>query len=61
MIRNINTRKCIRSDLTDYTVFDLETIGVNIYYCEIIELSAVKIRGSKLLMNSVRLLNSEDA
>lgn len=49
MIRNTNTRKSIRADISDYTVIDLETTGVNIYYCEIIELSAVKIRGSKII------------
>ncbi len=49
MVKNTNKRKSIRADISDYTVIDLETTGVNIYYCEIIELSAVKIRESKII------------
>lgn len=49
MIVNTNKRKSIRADISDYTVIDLETTGISIYSCEIIELAAVKVRGSKII------------
>ncbi|MBR2283688.1 MAG: 3'-5' exoribonuclease [Ruminococcus sp.] len=39
--------KSISELLSDYTVIDLETTGMSIYTCEIIELSAVRVRSDK--------------
>lgn len=48
-IKNTNHRKSIRENISDYTVIDLETTDINIYRCEIIELSAVKVRNSEII------------
>lgn len=47
-IKNTNTRKSVKGDISDYTVIDLETTDVNIYRCEIIEVSAVKVRDNEI-------------
>ncbi len=48
LVKNTNTRKSIKGDISDYTVIDLETTDVNIYKCEIIEVSAVKVRNNEI-------------
>ena len=35
--------------LSDYTVIDLETTDRDIYSCEVIELSAIKIRNGEIV------------
>ncbi len=41
----------------DYTLFDLETTGISSVYDEIIEISAVKVRGGKVVSEFSRLVN----
>lgn len=41
--------KCIFADINDYTVFDLETTGLNVNTCEIIEIAAIKVRNGKII------------
>lgn len=58
-IKNTNTRKSIKADICDYTVIDLETTDVNIYRCEIIEVSAVKVRNNKIVDQFSTLVKPE--
>ena len=37
------------SDIQDYCVIDIETTGLNVDECHIIEIAALKIRGSKII------------
>ena len=39
--------KSLTELLSDYTVIDIETTGMSIYTCEMIELSAVRVRSNK--------------
>lgn len=39
----------LREKVSDYTVIDLETTGTNVLQCEIIELSAVRIRNGEII------------
>ncbi|MCR4794221.1 MAG: 3'-5' exoribonuclease [Ruminococcus sp.] len=41
--------KNILADINDYTVFDLETTGLNVNTCEIIEIAAIKVRSGKIV------------
>lgn len=41
--------KSLLKKLDDYTVIDIETTGRSIYKCEIIELSAVRVRENKIV------------
>lgn len=43
---NLIAKNCI---ISDYTVIDLETTGINTKTCEIIEISAVKVRNGKII------------
>jgi len=49
----MNTRpfkgKSMISFPSDYVVFDIETTGLNTYYNEIIEISAIKVRNDKVV------------
>lgn len=46
-ITNTNSRKSLRECISDYTVIDLETTGLSPQNDEIIELAAVRVRGSR--------------
>lgn len=48
-IVNTNTRKSVKEAISDYTVIDLETTGINVSTCEIIEASAVKVRDNRIV------------
>ena len=48
LIKNTNTRKSIKADICDDTVIDLETTDINVRKCEIIEVSAVKVRNNTI-------------
>lgn len=39
----------ILADINDYTVIDLETTGINVNTCEVIEIAAVKVRNGKIV------------
>ena len=41
--------KSILEDINDYTVFDLETTGLNVNTCEIIEIGAIKVRNGNIV------------
>lgn len=43
--------------LPDYVVFDLETTGISCVYDEVIEISAVKVRGGKIVDEFSTLVN----
>ena len=45
-LKNTNSRKSVKADISDYTVIDLETTDVNVHKCEIIEVSAVRVRNN---------------
>lgn len=49
--------KCINKYTTDYVVFDLETTGISPNHDEIIEISAVKVRGGKIVDEFSTLVN----
>lgn len=50
----------IQNDISDYTVIDLETTGRNILTCEVIEISAVKVRNSEIVDTFSTLVYPED-
>lgn len=41
--------KSLLEDINDYTVFDLETTGLNVNTCEIIEIGAIKVRNGNIV------------
>ena len=41
----------------DYVVFDLETTGISRVYDEVVEISAVKVRGGKVVDEFSTLVN----
>lgn len=45
--------------ISDYTVFDLETTGVNVNNCKIIELTAIKVRNNDIIQKFTTLINPE--
>lgn len=49
--------KLLRDYVTDYTVFDLETTGIRPDYDSIIEISAVKVAGGKVVDTFSSLVN----
>ena len=51
--------KLLRDYVADYTVFDLETTGIRPDYDSIIEISAVKVTGGKLMDTFSSLVNPE--
>lgn len=44
----INRSRSVTGLPCDYTVFDLETTGISIYKCEIIEIGALRVRGDEV-------------
>lgn len=48
-IANTNTGKKVDCHISDYTVIDLETTDINVKTCEIIEVSAVKVRNDEIV------------
>lgn len=44
-----NKGKRLREFISDYTLFDIETTDLNIYYAEIIEIAAIKVRDNKVI------------
>lgn len=53
-----NTKgKLINQYIPDYVIFDLETTGISCRYDEVIEISAVKVRGGKVTEDFSELLN----
>lgn len=48
--------KQLNKYVPDYVLFDLETTGISANYDEIIEISAVKVRGGKIVDGSCELL-----
>lgn len=49
--------KAISHYVPDYVIFDLETTGISCNYDEIIEISAVKVRGGKVTAEFSQLVN----
>lgn len=47
--QSFNLGTTIRGNISDYTVIDIETTGKYAKYCEIIELSAIKVRNSQII------------
>ena len=43
--------------VADYVVFDLETTGISRVYDEVVEISAVKVRGGKVVDEFSTLVN----
>ena len=53
-----NTKgKLINKYVPDYVLFDLETTGISCNYDEVIEISAVKVRGGKIVEEFSELVN----
>ena len=48
--------KQLNKYVPDYVLFDLETTGISANYDEVIEISAVKVRGGKIVDGSCKLL-----
>ncbi len=58
-VNNLKIRKkgeSLLKKLTNYTVIDLETTGVNVKECEIIEMSALRIRDNKIVEEYSQLI-----
>ena len=51
--------KRITKSVSDYVVFDLETTGISSYHDDIIEISAVKVRGGKEFDTFSTLVNPQ--
>lgn len=53
-----NTKgKLINKYVSDYVIYDLETTGISSNYDEVIEISAVKVRGGKIVEEFSKLVN----
>ena len=48
---------CVQQYISEYTVIDLETTGVNISFDEIIEISALKVRNNEVVDEFSTLIN----
>lgn len=49
--------KCFNKYVPDYVLFDLETTGISCYYDEVIEISALKVRGGEIMEEFSKLVN----
>lgn len=49
--------KRLREFINDYTLIDIETTGGSLYYTEIIELAAIKVRNNKIIDSFDSLVN----
>lgn len=52
----INKGKSLLDIISDYTVIDVETTGLSIYECEVIELSAVRVRNNEIVEEYTQLV-----
>lgn len=57
--QSFNLGTTIRGNISDYTVIDIETTGKYAKYCEIIELSAIKVRNSQIIDEYSTLIKPE--
>ena len=55
-----NKGKSILEELSDLTVIDIETTGLESDYCNIIELGVIKIRNHKIVDQYQTLINPEE-
>ena len=52
--------KSLIEDLNDYTVVDIETTGMNWKFCNILEVSSLKIRNKKIVDEFSELINPHE-
>ena len=52
--------KSLIEDLNDYTVVDIETTGMNWNFCNILEISALKVRNKQIVDKFSKLINPHE-
>ena len=52
--------KSLIEDLKDYTVVDIETTGMNWNFCNILEISSLKIRNKEIVEEFSELINPHE-
>ena len=59
VIRELKGKSLIE-DLSDYTVVDIETTGMNWNFCNILEISSLKVRNKEVVEEFSELINQHE-